>query len=123
MVRLIKIVILGALLVLGMGQYTRWANRDLIELTEARRAALLKIQPVLLRYKTDTGQFPASLDMLVPRYLPEIPQVLRNGGAEAIKQIRYERTEGTVRVSYHVIRGPDSTEVFDVASGTFAQDR
>lgn len=123
MARLIKIVVMLVLVVFGIGQYSRWSNRDLAELTEMRRAELRKIQPVLLRYKTDTGQFPANLDMLVPRYLPGIPDVLRGGGTEAVKQIRYDPQEATALFTYHVIRGPDSTEAFDVAKGSFVRNR
>lgn len=123
MARLVKIIVLGALTVFGIGQYLSWTNRDLTELTETRRTVLKQIQPVLVRYKADTGQFPAKLEMLVPQYLPEVPTVLRNSETEVVKQIRYEPTETTALFTYHVIRGPDSTEVFDVAKSSFDRNR
>ena len=119
MARLVKIIVIGALTVFGFGQYISWSNKDLTELTEARRTVLKQVQPALLRYKADTGQFPAKLEMLVPQYLPEVPDVLRNIETEVVKQIRYEPTETTALFIYHVIRGPDSTEIFDVVTGSF----
>lgn len=122
MARLVKIIVIGALTVFGFGQYISWSNKDLTELTEARRTVLKQVQPVLLRYKADTGKFPAKLEMLVPQYLPEVPGVLRNIETEVVKQIRYEPTETTALFIYHVIRGPDSTEIFDVVTGLFEQN-
>lgn len=122
MARLVKIIVIGALTVFGFGQYISWSNKDLTELTEARRTVLKQVQPVLLRYKADTGKFPAKLEMLVPQYLPEVPGVLRNIETEVVKQIRYEPTETTALFIYHVIRGPDSTEIFDVVTGSFEQN-
>lgn len=122
MARLVKIIVIGALTVFGFGQYISWSNKDMTELTEVRRTVLKQVQPVLLRYKADTGRFPAKLEMLVPQYLPEVPDVLRNIETEVVKQIRYEPTETTALFIYHVIRGPDSTEIFDVVTGSFEQN-
>ena len=124
MKKAIGIVAAIALLVFGAGQYVNWSNRDLAELSKARRAALAELRPLLLRYKADSGSFPQTLEQLVPAYLPQIPAVFKDEpNAEPVKRIRYEVREGNARISYHLIRGPDSTEVFDVTSNSFARDK
>jgi hypothetical protein len=109
-----------ALLVFGAGQYISWSNRDLADLTKMRRSTLTEIRPVLLRYKAETGSFPRTLELLVPKHLPQVPTVLQNApDVEPAKRIQYESLGDTARFTYHVIRGPDSTEVFDVTSNKF----
>jgi hypothetical protein len=106
------------------GQYINWSNRDIKTLTESRHAALKELRPVLLRYKEDTGKFPSKLEALSPQYLPQIPAVLKEQAeTEAVKRIRYESNGETAQFTYHVIRGPDSTEVFDVTKNTFTRNR
>ena len=117
-------IVISVLLVSGFGLYVKWSNRDLAELTTARRAALSELRPVLLRYKADTGNFPRTLEMLVPDYVPQISTVLHNAAdVEPVKRIRYEVRDDTAKISYHVIRGPDSTEVFDVVKNSFAANK
>jgi len=114
------IVISIALIVFGGSLYVQWSNKDITELSKARRVALTELRPVILRYKADTGSFPKTLEALVPQYLPQIPAVLLNvPDVEPAKHIRYESMDDNVRFSYHVIRGPDSTEVFDVVKNSF----
>ncbi len=123
MIRFVTILVIAGLVMFGIGQYVSWSNKDLTELTAARRTALTTIQPVLLRYKAETGQFPVTLESLVPQYLPDIPRVLKNTETEPVKQIRYERNEAGALFTYHVIRGPDSTEIYDVAKGSFTRNK
>jgi hypothetical protein len=124
MKKTIWIIAIIVLLVIGAGQYVKWSNRDMTELTKARRAVLSELRPVLLRFKADTGSFPSSLELLVPQYLTQIPAELQNApDIEPVKRIRYEALDDTVRFSYHVIRGPDSTEVFDAVKNSFILDK
>lgn len=124
MKKVIWIVAGIALAVLGAGQYVRWANSDLTDLTRIRRSALAELRPVLLRYKQEKGGFPQTLDLLVPEYLPQVPLALQNApDVEPVKRIRYESVGGSARFTYHVIRGPDSTEMFDVAGNSFQRNR
>lgn len=124
MKKFIQITLAVALLVVGASLYVKWSNSDLTELTRVRRAALSELRPVLLRYRADTGSFPQTLEILVPQYLPQVPAVLLNApDAEPVKCIRYEVLTDTVRFSYHVIRGPDSTEVFDVVKNDFSANK
>jgi hypothetical protein len=113
-----------ALILFGSGLYVQWSNKDLTELSKARRAALTELRPIILRYRADTGSFPKTLEALVPQYVPQIPAVLLNvPDVEPAKRIRYEPTDDNVRFSYHVIRGPDSTEVFDVVKNSFIRNK
>jgi len=120
----IKIVAVLALLIAGAGYYTKWANRDITELTQARYTAFKQIQPVMFRFKTDNGHFPQRLEELVPKYLPAVPGVLVSVPEdEAARQIQYESKGETARFSYHIIRGPDSTEVYDVVQGNLQRNQ
>lgn len=124
MKKAIWIVVTIALIVLGTGQYVKWANSDLTDLTNIRRAALAELRPVLLRYKLEKGSFPQTLDLLVPKYLPQVPRILQNApDVEPVKRIHYESLGDSARFSYHVIRGPDSTEIYDVAGNSFQRNR
>lgn len=122
--RLVKIAVVVALMFFALGQYVNWSNRDIKALTELRHTALIALRPVLLRYKADTGKFPSELDALCPRYLPQIPLVLNEQGeSEVVKRIRYESDGESAQFIYHVVRGPDSTEVFDVVKNTFSRNQ
>ncbi len=124
MKKAIWVVVSVALTVFGAGQYVKWANSDLTDLTQSRRSALAEVRPILLRYKLENGDFPQTLDVLVPKYLPQVPLALQNApDVEPVKRIRYESSGGLARFTYHVIRGPDSTEIFDVVGNSFQRNR
>jgi hypothetical protein len=124
MKRLVKLVVAIAVMLFAAGQYINWSNRDIKALTESRHAALSELRPVLLRYKAETGRFPNKLDALSPKYLQQIPAVLNEQvETEAVKRIRYESDGENAQFVYHVVRGPDSTEVFDVTKNTFSRNR
>ena len=124
MKKIIWIIASIALALFGAGQYVKWTNSDLTELARIRRAALAEIRPALLRYKLETGSFPQRLELMVPGYLPQVPPVLQNAAdAEPARRIRYESRGEAARFSYHVIRGPDSIEVFDVGGNSFERNR
>jgi hypothetical protein len=124
MKKMIWIVSAIAVVVFGMGQYVKWSNADLADLTKLRRSTLAELRPVLLRYKAETGSFPPSLELLVPKHLSKVPPELQSqADVEPAKRIQYERVGDTARFTYHVIRGPDSTEAFDVASNKFQRNK
>jgi hypothetical protein len=124
MKKTIWIVSAIALIVFGAGQYVGWSNADLADLTKLRRSTLAELRPVLLRYQAETGSFPRTLELLVPNYLPRIPPELQNrADVEPAKRIQYESVGDMARFTYHVIRGPDSTEAFDVASNKFQRNK
>jgi hypothetical protein len=124
MKKTIWIVFAIALIVFGTGQYVKWSNSDLADLTKIRRSTMAELRPVLLRYKAETGSFPRTLELLVPKYLSQVPTELQNQpDVEPAKRIQYESVGDTARFTYHVIRGPDSTEVFDVASNKFQRNK
>lgn len=120
----LKLTALVAALLLAFSFYTRWRNADLTALTEARRTALNDVRPALMQYRHDKGKFPSRLEQLVPHYLREIPASLqvRESGEPALR-IRYDSNGGSARFIYHVIRGPDSMETFDVGSNRFERNR
>jgi hypothetical protein len=124
MMRLVKMAIAISVLFFAASLYLNWSNRDIKALSESRHAALTTLRPVLLRYKADTEKFPSTLEALIPKYLSQIPVVLQEQAeTEAARRIRYESDGETAKFTYHLIRGPDSTEVFDVTKNTYTQNR
>jgi hypothetical protein len=122
--KFLKFTALAMALLLAFSFCTRWRNADLTALTEARRKALNDVRPALMQYRQDTGKFPLRLEQLVPRYLREIPVALQTRESdEPALRIRYDANGESARFIYHVIRGPDSTETFDVGSNRFEQNR
>jgi len=51
-----------------------FVNRDLADRQKQVRAALKRITDALIRYRTKTGEYPASLQMLMPDYLDQVPE-------------------------------------------------
>ncbi|MEY2633973.1 MAG: hypothetical protein RIR00_2627 [Pseudomonadota bacterium] len=124
MKKFLGVIGLLALLLAGLAAHTHYANRDLRQLSEQRRAELQRIRPVLLRYRVEQGEFPLRLQQLVPGYLAEIPPSLREEAeSEPARRIRYQRQGDQAEFVYHLLRGPDSSELFEVESGRFRRDR
>ena len=124
MKKLLWVMAVLVVLVAGGAGYVRWSNADLAELNRARHAALPEVRAALMRYKADKGRFPERLELLVPAYLAQVPAALQGAtGAEAAMRIEYTVRGESAQFTYHLMRGPDSRETYDVASGTFQRNR
>ncbi|GLH66713.1 type II secretion system protein GspG [Geothrix edaphica] len=51
-----------------------FVSRDLADRQKQVRAALKRITDALIRYRTKTGEYPESLQGLVPEYLEQVPE-------------------------------------------------
>jgi len=118
-------LIAGVAILLAAGAgYVRWSNADMVDLTRARHAALPEVRSALLRYKADKGRFPEQLELMVPVHIAQVPAAVQTAaGAEAARRIEYAVRGDTASFTYHVMRGPDSRETYDINSGTFQRNK
>ncbi len=118
------VLALVAGLVVGAGYWFQSANRDLIELTEAREADLVAVRPAVLKFRAERGRYPAQLVDLVPDYLPRLPESLVNReGMESVLKLGYWADSEVARARFHRHRGPDSSAEYDFVKGTMTYDQ
>jgi hypothetical protein len=81
----------AGLLALGLlGGCSVWeVNQDPAGMNYRRDAN--RVIWALQDYRRDTGQFPVTLGMLTPKYLPSLPE---------IPQVRYSPADGSLRYAY-----------------------
>ena len=57
-------------------------------------------------------------------YIAQVPAAVKTAaGTEAARRIEYAVRGDAASFTYHVMRGPDSRETYDVISGTFQRNR
>ncbi len=111
-------------LIFSLGIPIKISNRGLHELTQKRMQILKELRPVFLKYKTENGAYPVSLDDLVPKYIQEMPrELINNGKDDPYKKISYTLTEGGPVFAFRTIRGPDSAAVYNVDKDTLWHDQ
>jgi hypothetical protein len=100
------------------------SNRGLHDLTQKRVKILKGLRPVFMKYRTETGAYPGSLEELVPDYIPKVPPELVNDGKDdPYKKISYALEGGRPFFYFRTIRGPDSRAIYNVAEDTLWHDR
>jgi hypothetical protein len=110
-------------LILGGRYWFQSANRDLIELTQAREVDLPAVRPAVLKFRAEQGRYPAQLAELVPGYLPRLPESLVNReGMEPVLRLGYAADRDSARARFHRHRGPDSRADYDFVSGRLTHD-
>jgi ABC-type glycerol-3-phosphate transport system permease component len=99
---------------------------DLQELNKSRENAFSEIRQILMRYRDEQGEFPETLDQLVPEYTPSISEVLLKKQGEKTSynsmdiSVKYVSTGSTATFSFQ--RGYDHTPVikYDVLTATYS---
>ncbi|PKN19317.1 MAG: hypothetical protein CVU71_07355 [Deltaproteobacteria bacterium HGW-Deltaproteobacteria-6] len=100
------------------------SDQGLQELTKQRMQTLSALRPVLIKYKTERGNFPDRLQDLVPLYLRTVPPELVNDGKEdAYKKITYEVRKGEARFVFSRTRGPDARVTYHVHENKYEHAR
>jgi hypothetical protein len=99
--------ILHALLIPQLGQawYTLAAN--------AMDYRLAQVSVALARHHAETGEYPATLEGLIPKYLPGVPDDAYGGAP-----FTYSRIEGGVRIASQT-RDPEFEEGIDMPGRAF----
>jgi hypothetical protein len=83
-------VLVGAIALSLLGGCSIWGvNQDPAGMNYRRDAN--RIIWALQDYRKDTGEFPVTLGMLTPKYLPSLPK---------IPDIRYQPRDGSLRYAY-----------------------
>jgi hypothetical protein len=85
---------------------------------------LKELRPLFMKYKTEKGTYPASLDDLVPEYIPEVPrELVNNGEDDPYRKISYTLEGGRPFFYFRTIRGPDSAAIYNVDEDTLWHDQ
>ncbi len=102
----------------------RMSDHGLADLTQEREIKMRELRPLIIKYKEDKGEYPKSLELLVPRYIAKIPDVLgaSSENGDAYRRLTYEIEQGKPVFRYRVLRGPDSGATFDIESGKISRD-
>ncbi len=100
------------------------SDHGLRALTQKRVQIINELKPVFIKYCSDNGHFPKSLEDIVPKYIEAIPKELINDGEkDPYKKIYYEFTGGEPKFYFRTIRGPDSAASLNVVTGEYWHDK
>ena len=72
------------ILIVSLGIPLHLSDRGLRELTRKRVQIINELKPVFVKYRSENGCFPVSLEDLVPEYIEAIPKELINNGKHNI---------------------------------------
>jgi len=98
-----------------------YVNADMRRFALRRDAAFNQIRPALIRYITDHGKAPSSLDRLVPDYISKIPDVLESQeGLFSLSQVRYAAMGKNVRFFYKTSWRPNSKTYYDILNDRYS---
>lgn len=102
----------------------KMSDHGLANLTKERERKMTELRPVIMKYKEEKGEYPKSLDLLVPRYISKIPDALEasSENGDVYRRLTYEIEDGKPIFRYRVLRGPDSGAMFNIESGKFTRD-
>jgi hypothetical protein len=93
------------------------------ELTEKRVQIINELKPVFVRYYSENGCYPGSLEDLVPEYIKAIPkELIDDGEKDPYEKIYYESIYGEPKFYFHTMRGPDSSASLNVVTGEYWHD-
>ena len=82
-----------------------------------RQAAFQEMQPALLQYVADHGKSPKALHLLVPEYLPVIPEIITlDENVSPAKRVRYVPSRKTARFYYRTYGSQQSEEYYEIAN-------
>lgn len=113
----------SVILIVSLGIPLNLSDQGLRELTQKRIQIINELKPVFVKYYSENGCFPKSLEDLVPNYIKAIPEELINDGKkDPYKRIYYELTGGEPKFYFRTIRGPDSSASLNVVSGEYWHD-
>ncbi|MCK4951162.1 MAG: hypothetical protein KAS48_05035 [Gammaproteobacteria bacterium] len=98
-------------------------NQDLKELTIQRKLAFTQIRPALIDYKKEHGEFPDSLQQLIPDYITSIPEELQSPDDEnPIMTIKYRSEGSNAFFHYQTSFGQATTVNYDIGNNTFSNE-
>jgi len=102
----------------------KMSDHGLASLTKERERKMVELRPIIMKYKEERGEYPKSLDLLVPRYISKLPDILgaSSENGDSYKRLTYDLENGKPVFRYRVMRGPDSGAMFDVESGKISRD-
>lgn len=97
-----------------------YISTDMRQLNNRRESAFHDLRPAFLKYVEDHGHNPRSLDLLVPDYLPEIPNVLKpEDEGDPDKRVQYRTSKTTARFYYKTGGKPNSDTYYDILKNSF----
>lgn len=104
--------------------FFRVIDKDIRQLNQQRQVVFVEIRPLFLRYKAEHGDFPQSLEQLVPDYMDEVPEVLINAENESSKilKIDYQSSKNTAKFVFNVTHVPNLGASYDIEKGIYDYD-
>jgi hypothetical protein len=94
------------------------------ELNSRRQAAFLEIRPAVLHYIADHGKVPANLSLLVPEYIPALPEaVVLKQDTDPDRRVRYEPSDNTAFFYYKTGGIPRVETCYDIVNNRFRPAR
>ncbi|MCB0336108.1 MAG: hypothetical protein KDD62_07370 [Bdellovibrionales bacterium] len=95
-------------------------DREIQALNEKRKIAFQEIRPAFLKFHSERGSYPVSLEELVPDYLPELPEVILDSNSDdPALAIEYTLEENAPRFYFRTTHGPDSKASYDIESNSY----
>jgi hypothetical protein len=94
------------------------------ELNTRRQAAFFEIRPAFLQYLADHGKVPGDLHLLVPEYMPALPEaVMSQPDSDPDRWVRYQPGENTAFFFYKTGGIPAAQTCYDIVNNQFRPPR
>lgn len=95
---------------------------EMRDLHAQRGVVFAAIRPAFMEYVARNGRVPRTLDLLVPDYLPAIPEILRpREPADSVKGVRYVAAQMTARFYYKTAVLPPAEGFYDILDDRYGR--